>query len=104
MTDFDARFRTLLADHEQMQADYNKLRDAGHEPDVDNPQPVFVQWFEKFTEVKDRMYELAYDLDIQFEAGEVSAEDYARVWEQVQERLGVDGNRRKGTEKPVAGF
>lgn len=100
MTDFDSRFRALVADHRRIQDDYNALRDAGHEPaDFDNPEPIWREWFDRFTEVKDRMYRLAYDLGIPFEAGDATADDYAQVWVAVQALLGQDGNRRRGNKK-----
>lgn len=100
MSDFGPRFRALVADHRRMQDDYNALRDAGHEVDFDNPGPVWQQWYDKFIEIKDRMYQLAYDLDIPFElGGDASADDYARVWTEVQDLLGQDSNRRIGNRK-----
>lgn len=95
--DMIKRIDRVQAAHRRMQEEYNSLRDAGVEFDTDNPSPVWQEWFERFTETKNQMYQLAYELDIPFQnGGEATADHYAQVWNEVQSRLGPDGNRRTG--------
>lgn len=90
------RWRVLKADHQQVFVEYEEL--IRHDvpcPDEDNPPPLWKEWHERFVEIKDRVYQLAYDLGIVFKSGEATADDYVQIWDAVQTALSLDGNRRE---------
>lgn len=88
------RLKALQADHALMTVEHQKIRHVPV-PDLDNPPPVWQAWYERFTEIKDRMYQLAYDLDIPFKNEDVTGNEYAQTWDAVQAALSLDGNRRE---------
>lgn len=88
------RLKALQADHELMYMEYGKIRDEPV-PDLNDPPPAWKAWYERFNEIKDRMYQLAYDLDIPFKGGEATSDEYTQTWDAVQTALSLDGNRRE---------
>jgi hypothetical protein len=93
------RLKALQADHALMELAYEKLRHIPLTEEqktnmVDLP-PAWQRWYEQFTEIKDRMYQLAYNLGIPFKTGVVGSDDYAQTWDAVQTALSLDGNRRE---------
>lgn len=95
MTTLRERYDQLVADHDRVLAGVKRANGGDLDKTLDPESAEIQQWYHQFTEVKDRVYGLAYDLDIPFEqGGEATADDYMLIWNQIQVYFLNDGNRR----------
>lgn len=102
MSDLQERLAEVREGHRLSSERFHKLTALEGEPDADNLSPGWQQWYDDFNEIKYQMYALAHELDVPFErGGTATAQDYAQVWDQVQERLTEEGNRRQGSVKKL---
>lgn len=95
MTTQRERYDQLVDDHEWILHGVKKVNGGNLDDPLDAQDPEVQAWYERFTKIKDRMYELAYDLGVPFElGGEANAEQYAATWNGVVAAMNENGNRR----------